>query len=261
MTTTESSYYENQALWGDDLFDASDRERFDFVIGNLIPGPRNLLDVGCGNGMFLRRVSETFPEIAVHGADRSVAAVSQVSGSSTVCAISSLPFADQSYDVVTCLEVIEHLQIASFQDALSELARVARLQLLVSVPNSQDLRVGRVECEGCRTQFNPDFHLRSFSPSALEHLFDHLGFRAQRVVPFGMAQEFAFARQLDMLKRHRPNRFPIDVPCPACGSVLPAARMVMDDTASGRSSRSLLKAVWPKVKSTRWLLAAYYRRP
>ncbi len=48
-----------------------------------------------------------------------------------------LPFHNNSFDVVTCCEVLEHLPYDSFSGALSELRRVCRSWAILSLPDSR----------------------------------------------------------------------------------------------------------------------------
>lgn len=48
--------------------------------------------------------------------------------------VGSLEFEDDAFDTVFCMEVLEHLDDATFDAALSELRRVCRGQLLITVP-------------------------------------------------------------------------------------------------------------------------------
>jgi len=264
MSSIEASYYENSRFWTGELFDEVERQRFDFVVSRIDSRVRSLLDVGCGNGLFLERVRTLRPDIEVlHGVDRSAAALARVGIPTTQASIDSLPFPDRSFDCVTCMEVVEHLPLAVYVAALSGLARVSARQLLITVPREQDLTVGRVECPECRTLFNPDYHLRSFSESSLAKLFDPHLLRLDEVVQFGIAEEYFLAPQIDAFKRHRPNRFDMDVPCPICGFVLAGRNAAASDgqetVKRRRSLRGLLKSLWPKTRSDRWLLADYRR--
>ena len=51
--------------------------------------------------------------------------------------VTNLPFANKSIDVVTCTEVLGHLDKKSFLAALQELRRVANRLLLVTVPYNE----------------------------------------------------------------------------------------------------------------------------
>jgi 2-polyprenyl-3-methyl-5-hydroxy-6-metoxy-1,4-benzoquinol methylase len=106
------------------------------VIGKV--GEARLLDVGCGEGYVLRYLQRRWPGIPAVGLDRDLEALQ------AACCYhphppllnaeaSSLPFPDQSFRLILCLEVLEHL--ADPQVALRELARVSERYLLLSVPN------------------------------------------------------------------------------------------------------------------------------
>jgi len=54
---SEQQYYENPDLWTSDRYGASDRERIATLAEKLPPDVTSLLDVGCGNGLFLKHLS------------------------------------------------------------------------------------------------------------------------------------------------------------------------------------------------------------
>ena len=102
-------------------------------------GPTSFLDAGCGEGFVAERILRAQPGMALAGCDVSQGALTVaaranpgalfVSGS-----VVDLPFPDQSFDVVGCFEVLEHLPGDLPRKALSELARVARRAVVLSVP-------------------------------------------------------------------------------------------------------------------------------
>ncbi len=129
--------------------------------------PAELLDIGSGRGAFLWPLLNTFPWLpitavdtldyrvadlqAVH--DGGVAALSAAYGDAT-----RLPFGDGQFDVVTLLEVLEHIPDTSA--ALSEVCRVARRFVVLSVPSKPDN--------------NPE-HFHLFDAARLEALLDRAG--------------------------------------------------------------------------------------
>lgn len=107
--------------------------------------PANLLDIGTGRGAFLWPLLDAFPYLSVTCIDRldyRVAALQTVraGGIPRLEAlhgdVTALPFADRSFDVVTMLEVLEH--IPDTRKALAEVCRVARRFVLFSVPSKAD---------------------------------------------------------------------------------------------------------------------------
>jgi SAM-dependent methyltransferase len=105
----------------------------------LAPDPR-LLDAGCGSG---RTLDELASYGRVSGIDLSETAVAAARrrGHDDVhlAAVEEIPFPDSTFDVVTCLDVIEHTR--DDQVTLAELLRVTRPGglLLATVPAYQAL--------------------------------------------------------------------------------------------------------------------------
>lgn len=95
------------------------------------PDARELLDVGCNIGAFLRHCHEFYPEVRLAGVEVSVASLEEakraVPGAELHHAgAQALPFADARFDCVTCIEVFEHIPEVDRPSALSEMARVLR---------------------------------------------------------------------------------------------------------------------------------------
>jgi len=100
----------------------------------------SVLDVGCGDGLLLRMLRER--GIEGKGLDLSETAV-------TLCRADGfdvrpgdftqevLPFKDDSMDYVVALDVLEHLYHPEI--LLKEMARVARIAVIVGVPNFSSL--------------------------------------------------------------------------------------------------------------------------
>jgi len=104
--------------------------------------PRTVLDAGCGEGEIIHR------GVLPRGArsvflDLSEESLAEITEPRRVCAsVQELPFASRSFEVVTCLEVLEHLDDPA--SAVRELARVARRAIVLSVPYEPWFRAGNV---------------------------------------------------------------------------------------------------------------------
>lgn len=57
----------------------------------------------------------------------------------------NIPFADESFDVVACYELLEHLPYENFCNALSEIFRVCKSHAILSLPDAS--RVYRIDVQ------------------------------------------------------------------------------------------------------------------
>jgi SAM-dependent methyltransferase len=99
-----------------------------------LPSTCRILDAGCGSG---RTLDELTDYGDVSGVDVSQEAVDATRGrghEARVGSVTDLPFADATFDLVTCLDVVEHTP--DDRRTLSELRRVTRPggTLLLTVP-------------------------------------------------------------------------------------------------------------------------------
>ncbi len=169
-----------------------------------------LLDAGCGDGLYLEAVgsrarrlfgtdiSERMLETARATAARSGSEPELVQAN-----LESLPFADGSFDVVLCTQVIEHLLAPGA--GVDELARVLRpggtlvlttdssRNLVTRVLNApHDAAVGLLGLRGRRLKVH--FPHATFAPDDVVRLLEDAGLRPQRVSTFRFHLEWPFDR-------------------------------------------------------------------
>jgi len=174
MECYKKAYYEQSVFWDEDYLEKPDeKERIDEVIKTIPPDVRSILDVGCGNGSFVNTVADNlrYKFQRVTGLDSAEEALKYVRTEKLKGSIAKLPFEDASFDLVTSLEVLEHLEQNDSNEGRSELQRVSRKYIIVTVPNKEDLIRHLVICPQCYCCFNPSFHVRCFDKKMLRHLF------------------------------------------------------------------------------------------
>ena len=137
--------------------------------------PDSVLDAGCGEGETIARLDRLLPA-RVAAVDLSPEAVAFTAGRSprveaAVASVYELPFADGAFDLVLCLEVLEHL--ADPAAAVAELARVSGGDLVVSVPHEPWFRVGSLlRGKYVRSLGNHPEHVNHFDAAGLRGLLE-----------------------------------------------------------------------------------------
>ncbi len=193
-------------------------KRNDAILELLPPGDDTWLDVGCGPGIASRALAASGRRVTSLDASRAALAAGPPH---PVCAsASALPFRDQSFDGVLCLEVLEHLPEPLLRAAAEELARVARRSLVIGVPHRENLARNLIACPGCGHRFNRAGHLHRFERGSLEALFPHfqaakqwIGGPPVRDYPSSLLWlRHRVARRFSEMSGRKGNV------CPACGN-------------------------------------------
>lgn len=103
----------------------------------------SLLDIGCNAGELLRHCSDTFPTIELAGVEINEAALQQArlklpNADLHLSGAQTLPFANEIFDCVTCIEVLEHIPSDLRAQSLAEIRRVLRPggRLVLRVPHA-----------------------------------------------------------------------------------------------------------------------------
>ena len=150
---------------------------FDFNRININP-EGTMLDLGCGEGRHIFGVMEKFPDLKCIGLDphiesldkafeglKFLESISNTKTSFLSGSAYSLPFCDDSFDLVVCSEVLEHLH--DYKDAIKEINRVLKPggQFLASVPAEFPEKICWLLSEAYQNQ--PGGHLRIFKKNEL----------------------------------------------------------------------------------------------
>ena len=143
------------------------------------------LDFGCGPGFLLRHLLSQ--GLICYGVDSSSEQIDLVnkkfSGFSSwrgasVAFHPPLPFPDASFDLIICVEVLEHL-MPEMQGAIPlEIFRLLKPKgrALFTTPNNEDLESHKVYCPFCDTRFHKRQHLHSLNSKDMFSMLQSFGF-------------------------------------------------------------------------------------
>ena len=100
--------------------------------------PNTILDAGCGEGFTMNKLSKNGIGKEIEGIEYMKEAISLGKKLYSDLAnkqgsVYELPYKDNSFDLVICTEVLEHLEEPA--KALKEILRVSKKYLIISVPN------------------------------------------------------------------------------------------------------------------------------
>lgn len=161
-----------------------------------LPADAQILDAGCGSG---RTLEELTPLGTVQGIelDPSAAAVARARGKGEVREgrLEELPWEDETFDLITCLDVIEHTP--DDRATLRELLRVTKPggYLLVTVPAYQALWSQHDEA---------NHHYRRYNRRMLSAAAGESGWAVVRMTSFNSLL-FPPAAAVRLIQRRRPS--------------------------------------------------------
>lgn len=125
----------------------------------------SILDVGCFCGEWLNYVTGHLPRLKNHlGVDVAANKIAEAARrfphlNLRACFAEELEAGEDSYDTVTCLEVLEH--IPDWLSVFHSLFRFARKQVLITVPFNENIR--EMVCIHCAKPTPMWGHLRSYT--------------------------------------------------------------------------------------------------
>ena len=168
--------------------------------------------------------------------------------------VTALTYPDNSFDLVLCTEVLEHVPSDRLALACAELARVTRRHLVIGVPYRQDLRLGQTTCLTCGRRNPPWGHVNSFSLEKLRGLFSGLRVETTALVGRQAMSTNALAVAVTDLAGNPRGTYVQEQGCVHCGSKLVAPRWRPITKALAALGIALqLPSVWWRGPQPGWL--------
>lgn len=214
----------------------------------------SILEVGCGDGRIINPLVKKYEEVC--GLDISPKALETVEALKIEGRIENLPFEDNSFDIVLCCEVLEHLPFKIYENALQEIERVTKKYIIISVPNNDDMELSKTICPYCGCSFHPHRHLRSFNHNKLKKLFPKFKTIDSKLI---LNDEKKYPKFFIKLYRFLTSSHPAFLEtalCPQCGYSKPDKEI-----KEGPESNFISKIVNPFFPKGRggWILFLYKR--
>jgi len=152
-----------------------------------VPLRGKVLDYGCGRGYFLSILANE--RITCEGADFSPDSVNETNarlngnpyfgGAAQILGIPT-HLASGQYDVIFCIETIEHLLDDELAPAFRELHRLLKSggYVVVTTPNEERLNKSKVVCPECGAMFHRMQHVRAWTVPSITEFHRSIGFEA-----------------------------------------------------------------------------------
>jgi hypothetical protein len=218
---------------------------------------KTALDIGARDGYLSLRLAQRFENVTALDLEMpSIAhpAVTCVRGNAA-----QLEFADRSFDLVLCAEVLEHIPPAMLRKVCAELARVTRGHLLIGVPYDQDTRLGRTTCRSCGGKNPPYAHVNIFNELNMEMLFPTL--KPVKTVLVGKTQKRTnrLSALLNDWAGNPYGTYGQEEGCVHCGRKLEApGRRSFFERACGAAAHHLNAAqAWVQPRQANWIHVLY----
>lgn len=133
--------------------------------------PGRALDAGCGDARFIAYLRERDQSFPVEGLDYSESALVfarfyNPGNAFTHASVESMPFPDRSFDAVSLIEVIEHMEPDKLSGVLAECKRILTEKgvIVITTPSLNERKMSRA-------------HYQHFSKESLERYLEEAGLR------------------------------------------------------------------------------------
>jgi len=132
----------------------------------------SVLDIGGGTTSYMNHLSGKYETTVLDISEESVSNIN--SKNKILCRFPGANIQGK-YDVVSALEVLEHISQADYEESLREIKRLSKRFVVISAPFMQDLSGAYVLCKKCNTEFQCEGHYKSFNMNKIRRLQKHFG--------------------------------------------------------------------------------------
>ena len=147
-------------------------EKIKLIMNSIPSDVKSILDIGCGDGaitnVFIDKYNVTAIDISSEAIKHLSSKIKAIVGN-----CSSIPLSRNYADLVFSSELMEHLPSNEvLLKTISEMKRLTRKYIFVSVPNNEDLRKRFTKCYSCGSEFHIYRHYRRINLNKLKKYFN-----------------------------------------------------------------------------------------
>lgn len=183
------------------------------------------LDVGARDGYYSHILTGFFRSVValdIKPPARTDEGIAYVQGD-----IVNLGFEDDSFNLVFCTEVLEHIPPDLLERACCELMRVSSKYIIIGVPYRQDTRVGRCLCGCCQRRNPPWGHVNCFNEERLRTLFSSCQVRATSLIGKNKFRTNFLSSALIDMAGNPYGTYDQEEPCIYCGEKLTSPQKML----------------------------------
>ncbi len=151
--------------------------------------PESVLDAGCGEGFSLNKLRENNIGKKLEGIENSKTAIDiskKINSKLNIKlgSVYSLPYKDNSFDLVICTEVLEHLD--NPERGLSQVMRVSKKYIIFSVPNEPFFMLSNLlRGKNLKRFGNDEGHINHWTIYSFQKLLKKNGLKVKKLrLPF-----------------------------------------------------------------------------
>ncbi len=164
-----------------------------------------ILDIGAGDGLFLKIAREQYPHLQLAACERDQhtrETRQAVVGTHNFNELEDVIRSEQTFDVITLFHVLEHLlHPATFLESVRSLLTPQSV-LMIEIPSLTCPLLSLYHSEAYQKFYFQKQHPFSYSHSSLQRLLEHLGFITLEIISF---QRYGIENHLQWLTAQKPG--------------------------------------------------------
>ena len=178
--------------------------RFNKIKIALEAGYQSLLEIGAGDGLFLKTVRSHMPtlHLAAMDKDQNTLQSRAQNSNENYDSLEEIIENRKRYDIICLFHVLEHIKNPIEFLATIKKAMPAKGILIIEVPSLLDPMISVYNCEAFSSFYFSSQHPFVYSPSSLRRLMEYADLQTSNVIPF---QRYGLENHLNWLSQGRPG--------------------------------------------------------